>query len=500
MASGDSAQNSVGEPIRLEVAARGHEPSLRVFVSSTSEDLKAYRTAAKHAVEDAGWRPRMMEQFGARIDATVKSCFDEIARSDLMLLIVGFRRGWVPSAEQGGDGETPITGLELAQARRLRKPVLVFLAREDDWPGRLYESTDAARAWVADFRANLNQPAAMFDYERPLPDRPLQVFRSVVLNELNRFKAALPVQSGAPAEIRLGTVATALRTGTRIPFIGPGIFGDGPLGLPAIAEGISRACEGGIADPSLATLAEFCERHTGSREDLLNTARTVIQAQTRAAAAGPVHELLTLLGDVPLIVSASFDKLIEGSFKARGLDFIVVSHILRSMDEEFDGKIFVERADGSCFIEAAPELDLRGLGRVIYKPLGSPVLPDSAEPDLGLDIAVLTETDHFQLFRLLQNQQTGVPPAIVKWLKRCELIYIGYALDVWQFRLVTQLLQAVGRRASTSSSAPFAIRRPRDELETLSWRQLGARLIEMDPDQFARGVLAEMSAAGELHV
>jgi hypothetical protein len=498
MAQVESARNTSAEPQRLGSAARNQEPSpLRVFVSSTSEDLRPYRAAAKHAVEDVGWQPRMMEQFGARIDATVKSCLDEIARSDLMLLIVGFRRGWIPSVEQDGDGETSITGLELAQARRLRKPVLVFLAREDDWPGRLYESTDAGRAWVADFRAKLNQPAAVFDYERPIPDRPLQIFRSIVVNELNRFKSTIPIQSGAQAEIRLATIATALRTGTRIPFIGPGIFGDGPLSLAALGEGIGHACDAQVADACLATLAEYCERHTGSREDLLNTARSVIEAQTRAATAGPVHQLLAALSDAPLIVSASLDRVLEESFKKRGLEFAVLSHVLRSMDEEFDGKILVERADGSCFIEAAPELDLRGLGRVIYKPLGSPILPDSVEPDLGLDTAVLTETDHFRLFRLLQNQQTGVPPAVVKWLKRWELIYIGYSLDIWQFRLVTQLLQVIGRRAS-ASTAPFAVRRSRDALETLSWRQLGARVIEMDPDQFARGVLAEMSAS-ELH-
>jgi hypothetical protein len=374
----------------------------------------------------------------------------------------------------------------------LRKPVLIFLARDEDWPGRLYESTDAGRTWVTEFRNSLNRPAALFDYERSLPDRPLQIFRSVVVNELNRFKATLPIQSGAQAEIRLATVATALRTGTRIPFIGPGIFGDGPLSLAALAEGIGRACDGGIVDPSLATLAEYFERHTASREDLLNTARRVIQSQTQAVAAGPVHELLAKLGDVPLIISASFDRVIEENFKSRNLNFAVVSHVLRSVDEEFDGKVLIERADGSCFIEAAPELDLRNVGRVIYKPLGSPILPDGVEPDFGLDTAVLTETDHFRLFRLLQSQQTGVPPAIVKWLKRLELIYIGYALDVWQFRLVTQLLQSIGRR---TSSVPFAIRRSRDELETLSWRQLGARLIDMDPDPFAREVLAEMSAS-----
>lgn len=37
---------------------------MRVFISSTSQDLEPYRAAAGAVVRDLGWQPVMMEHFG----------------------------------------------------------------------------------------------------------------------------------------------------------------------------------------------------------------------------------------------------------------------------------------------------------------------------------------------------------------------------------------------------------------------------------------------------
>jgi hypothetical protein len=126
--------------------------------------------------------------------------------------------------------------------------------------------------------------------------------------------------------------------------------------------------------------------------------------------------------------------------------------------------------------------------------MGSPIPLPGVDPVLELDTVVATESDHFLLFRFLQSQQTGVPTAVISRLQRWPLVYIGYALDLWQFRLVTQVLRTVGRR-SGGAAAPFAIRDPRTALEELSWRELGARLISMDPNQFASRLLTEQVVA-----
>jgi hypothetical protein len=91
---------------------------LRVFVSSTSEDLQAYRAAARLAILDVGWMPTMMEHFGPVAQPTVKACRDAIANSDLVLLIVAHRRGWVAREDQDGNGKDSITALEMQHAKQ----------------------------------------------------------------------------------------------------------------------------------------------------------------------------------------------------------------------------------------------------------------------------------------------------------------------------------------------------------------------------------------------
>src|SRR4051812_9437332 len=88
--------------------------NLKVFVSSTSEDLRDYRAAARNVVLDLGWQPQMMEHFGASALPTVDVCLEQLEECDLVLLFVAFRRGWVPNQAQGGDDKSSITSLELA--------------------------------------------------------------------------------------------------------------------------------------------------------------------------------------------------------------------------------------------------------------------------------------------------------------------------------------------------------------------------------------------------
>ena len=69
---------------------------LKVFVSSTSEDLRDFRAAAKHVILDLGMDPEMMEHFGASALPTVDACRSRLETCDLVVLLCAFRRGWVP--------------------------------------------------------------------------------------------------------------------------------------------------------------------------------------------------------------------------------------------------------------------------------------------------------------------------------------------------------------------------------------------------------------------
>jgi hypothetical protein len=104
---------------------------MRVFISSTSEDLRPYRSAAADVIRDAQLEAVGMEHFPADPRPIVHLCREKVGQCGLVVLLQAFRRGWVPEPEQGGDGQTSITGFEIAVADEAGIPVLAFLA--DDY-------------------------------------------------------------------------------------------------------------------------------------------------------------------------------------------------------------------------------------------------------------------------------------------------------------------------------------------------------------------------------
>ena len=156
---------------------------LRVFVSSTSMDLQQHRKVVGDVILEQRWHPVMMEHFGTSTGPTLEECLREVRSCDLLLLIMAFRRGWVPTPEQGGNGNRSVTASEVDEARRRGIPVRALLARES-WPGSLWEDDQDARTWVRQFRQGLNQVAKFFDVEEfdgaTAEPRPGREFRALV--------------------------------------------------------------------------------------------------------------------------------------------------------------------------------------------------------------------------------------------------------------------------------------------------------------------------------
>lgn len=110
----------------------------RVFISSTVEDLEAYRAKARDAAIAAGLLPVMMEYFtasGAR--RPLGECMAKVGECDVLVVIVAHRYGWKPK----GARNKSITWLECDEAVRRGVEVLAFLVDEKyDWPPGMKES------------------------------------------------------------------------------------------------------------------------------------------------------------------------------------------------------------------------------------------------------------------------------------------------------------------------------------------------------------------------
>ncbi len=144
---------------RREVAMPLQAPM--VFVSSTSEDLKPHREAARDAAVAVDFRVRMMEYFVAGGDRPpLAVCLTQASEADVLCVLVAHRYGWVPPDQPAG-GYKSITWLECERAVGEGKEVLAFLL--DDavaWPAEYREEEAIARA-VREGRASPELLAAV---------------------------------------------------------------------------------------------------------------------------------------------------------------------------------------------------------------------------------------------------------------------------------------------------------------------------------------------------
>ena len=172
---------------------------MRVFISSTSKDLKQHRIVARDVVHGIGWTPVNMEDFQQDgKPGIVRPCYEKIDSCDLMLAIVAWRRGWVPTAAEDGDGRESITSLEIkrAGARRPRPLDVLVLMAEDLWPG-LADLDPGELAYMKDLRNTLNRIATPFRWE----DGPeLPIFRETLRTLLNNYREGKP-QPGKSAAV-----------------------------------------------------------------------------------------------------------------------------------------------------------------------------------------------------------------------------------------------------------------------------------------------------------
>ena len=100
-----------------------------VFLSSTAKDLQPWRDAVAEAIGKlSGFHCIRMEDFGAVDAAPADLCRKKVAESDIFVGLVGHLNG---SSPEGSD--LSYTQIEYEEAKRKRKPRLMFMA-DDDFP------------------------------------------------------------------------------------------------------------------------------------------------------------------------------------------------------------------------------------------------------------------------------------------------------------------------------------------------------------------------------
>ena len=162
---------------------------MKVFLSSTSEDLVEHRRNAHDAIERLGQQVGRMEVFGARPEEPLDASLKEVENCDLFVGIYAHRYGHVPEGSA-----ISITESEFRHAKEKDKPLFCFLVDEAcEWPRRLIEKKPG-QTKLARFKAALQREYVRDTFTTP------QDLAVKVATSLGRYlwEGASPLNPNSP--------------------------------------------------------------------------------------------------------------------------------------------------------------------------------------------------------------------------------------------------------------------------------------------------------------
>lgn len=108
---------------------------MKVYISSTYQDLIEHRAAVDRTLRRMGHDVIGMEQYVAEGSKPVERCRADVGSADAFVIIVAWRFGYVPEPPPANGERRSITQIELDEAEMCGKPVLAFLLDpETPWP------------------------------------------------------------------------------------------------------------------------------------------------------------------------------------------------------------------------------------------------------------------------------------------------------------------------------------------------------------------------------
>ncbi len=113
---------------------------MKIFVSSTSVDLKEYRDKARKAIEESEDEFVGMETFQSHTHEPTKFCPERVEECDALVLLVAYKYGTIPEGQK-----ISITQSEYEHALKNKIPVRVYLTDpEHPWPPKLMDENREA--------------------------------------------------------------------------------------------------------------------------------------------------------------------------------------------------------------------------------------------------------------------------------------------------------------------------------------------------------------------
>jgi hypothetical protein len=207
----------------------------------------------------------------------------------------------------------------------------------------------------------------------------------------------------------------------------------------------------------------------------------------------PLLKTLAGLPSLKLIITTNYDRLMEKALeqegRQEGVDFKVVTQKLpRYTDGSRKGALAEE------ITEQVAGFD----GLILYKIHGSfsDRLPGILQADALLDEGrrgqnvieklIITEDDYIEFLGVIGHAELGLPNVVKTKLKHSTLMFLGYSLEDWDFRVAFKtLVEPLGRHQQEKSYA-FQ-KNPRDSWVDY-WDDKEVVIFDVDLYEFADGL------------
>ncbi|HRO52298.1 MAG TPA: DUF4062 domain-containing protein [Alicycliphilus sp.] len=142
---------------------------LKIYVSSTFEDLKDYRRRVYDQLRALRHDVIAMEDYVAADERPLDKCLRDVRDSDVYIGLFAWRYGYVPRA--GNPQRRSVTELEYLEAKKHKKPCLIFLTdNRAPWPPDQMDSTtgdnDSGKK-IAALRKALREKGLVSTFETP---------------------------------------------------------------------------------------------------------------------------------------------------------------------------------------------------------------------------------------------------------------------------------------------------------------------------------------------
>ncbi len=302
---------------------------------------------------------------------------------------------------------------------------------------------------------------------------------------------------GAP----YGFIAECIREDRAIFFLGAGASAAGvdavanglPTGAGLAQQMIEKFGYPGQDGDGLTKITQWVEETVTGRGGLYGMLHNRFHKSCIDCKVPPVPDMLGLLAQKagkPLqVITTNYDPFVERSFESRGCPYIVLTHPIR--EPEFKGRLIVH-ASGSEPTLADPQAFLQPKEppcSLIYKMHGTfePAIGKIAgDDDSRVDTIVITESDYINF--LIMSSNNFFPRAIQRMLQKRHVIFLGYSLADWNFRVLHEQIRAL---PGFDKCRSWAVCREPSPVDRAFWNFRQVSLYDIDLVEFMTSLLKE---------